>query len=94
MSELGVIPLHDRVIVELSEAQEDDGILLLETSKERPNVGTVKAIGPGRYIGLTFVPTVVKVGAKVLFGKMVGFIQKINGKDYLILSETDIIAII
>jgi len=89
-------PLGDRVLVKVLE-QEDKtsgGILLPDTAREKPQLGEVTAVGPGRKTEEgNVVPTEVKVGDKVLYAKYAGTEIKIASSDYLLLTEKDILAI-
>jgi chaperonin GroES len=89
-------PLGDRVLVKVLE-QEDKtagGILLPDTAREKPQLGEVTAVGPGRKTeDGNVVPTEVKVGDKVLYAKYAGTEIKIASSDYLLLTEKDILAI-
>jgi len=91
-------PLGDRVVVEPIEKEERTaaGIILPETAKEKPQEGKVLAVGPGRYdeAGKRRIPLDVKEGDRVLFAKYAGTEVKMNDKKYLILRESDILAII
>ena len=90
-------PLHDRILVERLEEQEQvkGGIIIPDTAKEKPQEGRVIAVGTGKVtddgkrLGLD-----VKVGDKILFGKYSGSEVKVDDKDYLILREEDILAIL
>jgi len=90
-------PLHDRILVERLEEQEEKrgGIIIPDTAKEKPQEGKVIAVGTGKVtdegkrLGLD-----VKVGDKILFGKYSGSEVKVDDKDYLILREEDILAIL
>ncbi|MGH2365149.1 MAG: co-chaperone GroES [Chloroflexota bacterium] len=91
-----VKPLGDRVLVEPLDREEvtKSGIVLPDTAKEKPQEGTVIAIGSGRVDDKgTRHPLEVASGNKVLYGKYSGTEIKLDGKDYLILSEKDILAI-
>lgn len=94
---MAIKPLGDRVLIEpASEKEEKIGsIFIPDTAKEKPNEGTVKAVGDGKVTddGKTVPPT-VKVGQSVLYGKYSGTEIKENGVDYLIVRESDILAII
>ena len=97
MAEIKMKPLGDRVIVEPLEQEEKtaSGIILPETAKEKPQQGTVLAVGPGRRDDAgKRVPMDVKVGDKVLFQKYGGTEVKLEDKKVLILRETDIMAIV
>lgn len=92
MSKLNVKPLADRVIVEPAPAEEKTaaGIIIPDTAKEKPMRGKVVAVGNGKKDE----PLTVKVGDEVLYGKYAGTEIQIDGKDYLIMRESDIYAII
>ena len=89
-------PLGDRALIEPSEREDvtKSGIVLPDTAKEKPQEGTVVSVGSGRVLeDGTKVPLEVKAGNKVLYGKYSGTEIKIEGNDYLIVSERDILAI-
>ncbi|MFN0158720.1 MAG: co-chaperone GroES [Bacteroidota bacterium] len=92
-----VKPLADRVVIKPSAAEEKTkgGIILPDTAKEKPVIGEVVAIGPGKVTddGTKIVPE-VKVGDKVLYGKYSGTEVTIEGTEYLIMREADIFAIV
>ena len=92
-----VKPLADRVVIKPSAAEEKTkgGIILPDTAKEKPVIGEVVAIGPGKVTddGTKIVPE-VKVGDKVLYGKYSGTEVTIDGTEYLIMREADIFAIV
>lgn len=87
-----VKPIADRVLIEAdaAETKTASGIIIPDTAKEKPQRGTVVAIGTGKKDE----PITVKVGDKVLYGKYSGTEVSIEGKDYLIMKESDIYAII
>lgn len=90
-------PLRDKVVVERSEAEEKTagGIVLPDTAKDKPKQGTVIAVGPGRVLDNGEVKALeVKKGDRVLFGGFAGTEVEIDGKEYLILNENEILAII
>jgi chaperonin GroES len=90
-------PLADRIIVRVIEAEEKTkgGIVLPDTAKERPQEGEVLAVGSGRRLDDgTVVKPQVKVGDKVLFAKYGGTEVKLDGTEYLILREEDILGIL
>ncbi len=89
---LNIKPLADRVLVEpmAAETQTASGIFIPDTAKEKPQKGTVVAIGNGKKDQ----PLTVKVGDSVLYGKYAGTELKFEGKDYLIMREDDILAIV
>ena len=85
-------PLHDRVIVRPAAAEQKTagGIIIPDTAKEKPQRGTIIAAGPGKKDE----PVTVKPGDNVLYGKYSGTEIQINGEDFLIMRESDILAII
>ena len=90
-------PLHDRVVVKRLEedTKTAGGIIIPDTVKEKPQQGEVVAIGPGgRDESGKITPLDVKVGDKVLFGKWSGTEVKIDGKDLLIMKESDIMGVL
>jgi chaperonin GroES len=90
-------PLHDRVLVEPLEAEEKTkgGIIIPDTAKEKPQQGKVVAAGPGaRTEDGTLVKLDVKVGDKILYGKWSGTEVKVDGKDLLIMKESDIMGVL
>jgi chaperonin GroES len=90
-------PLHDRVLVKRIEAEEKSpgGILIPDTAKEKPQQGEVIAVGPGgRDQSGKLTPIDVKVGNRVLFGKWSGTEIKLDGVEYLIMKETDILGVL
>ena len=90
-------PLHDRVVVRRLEAEEKTagGIIIPDTAKEKPMEGEVVAVGPGaRDETGKLVPLDVKVDDRVLFGKWSGTEVKLDGKELLIMKESDIMGII
>jgi chaperonin GroES len=90
-----VKPLADRVLVKVSPSEEKTagGILLPDTAKEKPQVGEVVSVGPGkRNDDGTYSPVEVKVGDKVLYSKYAGTDIKLGGEDYVLLTEKDILA--
>jgi chaperonin GroES len=90
-------PLHDRVVVRRLESDEKTkgGIIIPDTAKEKPQEGEVIAVGPGgRDEAGKLIPIDLKVGDTVLFGKWSGTEVKIDGKDLLIMKESDIMGVI
>ncbi len=89
---LSIKPLADRVIVKPAAAEEKTagGIIIPDTAKEKPQRGTVIAAGPGKKDE----PISVKVGDTVLYGKYSGTEISLEGEDYLIMRESDILAVI
>ncbi|MCU0622710.1 MAG: co-chaperone GroES [Gemmatimonadaceae bacterium] len=91
-----VSPLADRVVVKALEETENmrGGLYIPDTAKEKPQQGEVVAVGPGRFEKDTRVPMEVKVGNKVLYGKYSGTEVTVDGEQYLILRESDVLAIV
>jgi len=90
-------PLHDRVVVKRvdSETKTAGGIIIPDTAAEKPQEGEVVAVGPGtRGDDNKLVPLDVKAGDRVLFGKWSGTEVKIDGKELLIMKESDIMGVI
>ena len=89
---VNVKPLADRVLVEPAAAEEKTagGIFIPDTAKEKPQKGTVVAVGSGKVDE----PMTVKVGDHVLYGKYAGTELNVEGKDYLIMRESDLFAIV
>jgi len=90
-------PLHDRVVVKRLDAEEKtaSGIIIPDTAQEKPSQGEIVAVGPGgRDEAGKLVPLDVKVGDTVLFGKWSGTEVKIDGKDLLIMKESDIMGVL
>jgi chaperonin GroES len=90
-------PLHDRVVVKRIDAEEKStgGIIIPDTAKEKPSQGEVIAIGPGgRDESGNLIPLDVKVGDRILFGKWSGTEVKIDGVEYLIMKESDVMGIL
>lgn len=92
MSELKIKPLADRVLVEPAAAEEKTagGIIIPDTAKEKPQRGVVVAVGNGK----PDEPLTLKVGDNVLYGKYAGTELQFEGRDYLIMRESDIYAIV
>lgn len=93
---MAIKPLGDRVLVEpKKEAEEKIGSLYVpDTAKEKPQEGKVIAVGQGRYEDGKLIPLEVKVGQNVLYGKYSGTEIKQGGNEYLIIRESDILAVI
>ena len=91
-----VAPLADRVVVRALEDTEQmrGGLFIPDTAKEKPQQGEIIAVGPGRYEKNVRVPMEVKVGDKVLYGKYSGTEVTIENEQYLILRESDVLAVI
>jgi chaperonin GroES len=97
MAKINIKPLSDRVLVrrlEDNEEQKVGGIIIPDTAKEKPQEAEVVAVGPGRLEEGKHVALEVKNGDKVLIGKYSGTEVKIDGDDYLIMREDDILAIV
>jgi chaperonin GroES len=89
-------PLSDRVVVKAADEGEQmrGGLYIPDTAKEKPQQGEVIAAGPGKYEDGKLVPMSVKVGDKVLYGKYSGTEITLDGDQYLILRESDVLAIV
>ena len=92
---LSLKPLSDRVVIEAAAAEEKSsgGIILPDTAQEKPQQGTVVAVGPGKVSDAgTLVTMSVKEGDKILYGKYSGTEVNVAGTDYIIMRESDILA--
>lgn len=91
-NKVNITPLHDRVIVEPAAAEEKtaSGIIIPDSAKEKPQRGVVIAAGPGKKDE----PMTVKAGDTVLYGKYSGTDISLEGSDYLIMRESDILAVV
>jgi chaperonin GroES len=89
---VNIHPLSDRVLIEPAPAEETtaSGIIIPDTAQEKPQRGVVVAVGPGK----PDEPTTVKVGDAVLYGKYSGTDLQVEGRDYMIMRESDILAIV
>jgi chaperonin GroES len=90
-------PLHDRVVVKRIDAEERTagGIIIPDTAKEKPSQGEIIAVGPGgRDESGKLIPIDVQAGDRVLFGKWSGTEVKIDGVEYLIMKESDIMGVL
>jgi chaperonin GroES len=96
LSSTKVAPLADRVVVRALEETEQmrGGLFIPDTAKEKPQQGEIIAVGPGRYEKSTRVPMELKVGDRVLYGKYSGSEVTINNEQYLILRESDVLAVL
>lgn len=95
--ELYVRPLHDRILVRRTQEEEKTagGLFIPDTAKEKPQRGEIVAAGKGRVTeDGKVLPLEVKVGDKVLFGKYAGTELKLDGQEYLMMREEDILGII
>jgi chaperonin GroES len=90
-------PLHDRIVIKRieAEARTTGGIIIPDTAKEKPQQGEVVAVGPGRRDESgKLVPIDVKAGDRVLFGKWSGTEVTIDGNEYLIMNESDVMGVL
>ena len=89
-------PLYDRIVVRRKEAKEQmrGGLYIPDTAKEKPQQGEVVAVGPGKFEDGKRVEMELKVGDKVLYGKYSGTEVTVDGEQYLILRESDVLAVI
>ena len=92
MAKISIKPLADRVIIEPAQAEEKTagGLIIPDTAKEKPQRGTVVAVGPGKKDE----PMTVKIDDQVLYAKYAGTEISFEGKNYLIMRESDIVAIV
>ena len=92
MKKINIIPLADRVIIQQAEAETTtaSGIIIPDTAQEKPQKGIVVSVGEGTKDN----PMTVKVGDNILYGKYAGSELKYKGSDYMIMKESDILAII
>jgi len=97
-SDTGIRPLHDKILVKRDDAETktSSGIFLPESGKERPKTGTVQAVGDGALNTETGerIPLTVKKGDRVIFTSYAGTEIKLDGTDYLMMSEDDVLAVI
>jgi chaperonin GroES len=91
-----ISPLADRVVVRPLEETEQmrGGLYIPDTAKEKPQQGEIVAVGPGRYEKDVRIPMELKVGNKVLYGKYSGTEVTVDGEQYLILRESDVLAVL
>jgi chaperonin GroES len=89
-------PLEDRIVVKPGEEEEttSSGIVIPDTAKEKPQEGSVVAVGPGRFEDGTRIPMDVAVGDTVIYSKYGGTEFKVEGDEYLILSARDVLAVL
>jgi chaperonin GroES len=95
-SKVAIKPLEDRIVVQPLDAEQTtaSGLVIPDTAKEKPQEGTVLAVGPGRFEDGKRLPLDVSVGDVVLYSKYGGTEVKYNGEDYLVLSARDVLAIV
>lgn len=97
-SDTGIRPLHDKILVKRDDAETktSSGIFLPESGKERPKTGTVQAVGDGALNTETGerIPLTVKKGDRMIFTSYAGTEIKLDGTDYLMMSEDDVLAVI
>ncbi|WP_457654760.1 co-chaperone GroES [Rhodocaloribacter sp.] len=93
---MSIKPLGDRVVVKPEPAEEKtaSGLFIPDTAKEKPQRGTIVSVGPGRVENGTKIDMTVKEGDTVLYGKYAGTEIKLDGEDYLIMRESDILGIL
>ena len=93
---MNIKPLADRVVIKLVEAEEktQSGIILTASAQEKPQIAEIVAVGAGKVEDGKTVPMTVKVGDKVIASKYAGTAVKMDGVEYTILSEDDILAIV
>ncbi len=93
---MAVKPLEDRIVIKTNEAETTtaSGLVIPDTAKEKPQEGTVIAVGPGRFDDGVRVPMDVKVGDVVLYSKYGGTEMKFNNEEFLVLSARDVLAVI
>ena len=89
-------PLADRVVIKMVEAEETtkSGIILAGSAKEKPQVAEIIAVGPGGVVDGNEVKMVLKVGDRVITGKYSGTEVKLDGQEYTVVSQSDILAIV
>ena len=93
---MNIKPLGDRVVIKMLESEETTkgGIILAGTAKEKPQMAEVLAIGPGAVEDGKVIPMEVKVGDKVLMSKYAGTEVKIDGEDFVVVRQGDILAVV
>ncbi len=96
MTSTKITPLSDRVVIRAMEETEQmrGGLFIPDTAKEKPQQGEIISVGPGKYEDGKLVPMTVKVGNKVLYGKYSGTEVTLDNEQYLILRESDVLAVI
>lgn len=93
---MNIKPLFDRVVIKMVEAEETtkSGIILAGNAKEKPQVAEIMAVGPGGVVEGKEITMQVKVGDRVLISKYAGTEVKLEGEEYTILRQSDILAIV
>ena len=93
---MNIKPLGDRVVIKVMEGEETtkSGIVLPGTAKEKPMQGEILAVGSGELVEGKRVPLEVKVGDKVIYSKYAGTEVKMDGQEYLIVKQNDILAVV
>ena len=93
---VAIKPLEDRIVIKALEAEQTtaSGLVIPDTAKEKPQEGTVVAVGPGRFDNGVRIPIDVKVGDVVLYSKYGGTEVKYSNEEFLVLSARDVLAII
>jgi chaperonin GroES len=96
MADFNLKPLDDRIVVKPGEGEEttSSGLVIPDTAKEKPQEGSVVAVGPGKFEDGQRTPLDVKVGDTVVYSKYGGTEVKVDGEDYLILSARDVLAVL
>ncbi len=96
INKVNIKPLEDRIVVQANEAETTtaSGIVIPDTAKEKPQEGTVIAVGPGRFEDGNRVPLDVSVGDTVIYSKYGGTEVKYGGEELLILSARDVLAVV
>ena len=96
MAKFSLEPLEDRIVVKASEGEEttSSGIVIPDTAKEKPQEGSVMAVGPGKFEDGVRVPMDVAVGDKVIYSKYGGTEVKFGGEEFLVLSARDVLAVV
>lgn len=93
---MNIKPLADRVVIKMTEAEETtkSGIILAGSAKEKPQIAEVVAVGPGGVVDGKDIKMELKVGDKVLLSKYAGTEVKVDGEEYTILRQSDVLAIV
>ena len=98
MADFKLKPLEDRIVVKPSEGEEttSSGLVIPDTAKEKPQEGSVVAVGPGRFNedGDERIPLDISVGDTVIYSKYGGTEVKVDGEEYLVLSGRDVLAVL